>query len=60
MNLAFHLADRVDGSLEQLQATGRGPAHPTVAIPAGTGAGSVDGVPHGVPHAPSHPQVAPD
>jgi hypothetical protein len=58
VNLACHLADRVDGSLEQLQATGRSPAHPTVAIPAG--AGTVDGLPPAEPHAPSHPQVDPD
>jgi oligopeptide transport system ATP-binding protein len=58
--VACHFADRVDGSLEQLQATGRGPAHPTVAIPSGAGAGPVDGVLPAVPHAPSHPQVAPD
>jgi hypothetical protein len=58
VNLACHFADRVDGSLEQLQATGRGPAHPTVAIPAG--AGPVDAVSPAVAHAPSHPRVAPD
>ncbi len=60
MNLACHLAEQVDGSLERVQATGRRPAHPTVAIPAGTGSGSVDGAPPAVAHAPIHPRVAPD
>ena len=60
MNLGGPFADRIDGLLEQLQATGRGPAHPTVAIPAGAGALSVDGVPPAVAHVPSHPQAAPD
>ena len=49
-DVACHFAARVDGSTEQLQATGRAPAHPTGAI--AEGADTRDAPPPGPPDRP--------
>ena len=49
--VACHFADRVDGSTEQLQATGRAQAQPATGVPPAAGSGDVP-----PPSPASHPQ----